>query len=490
MTTDRSVPAAAAPVLHWCRHTPRAIAVVENDLSFTYAMLARSIAQAAKLLARAGVGEGSLVGIECDARLLHLVLILACETVGAAHVALLPRELGLAHGPVANCRLVCAVSDGVAGPRFMRLSADFARELSGMAVEEADLARLERMVPADGIARIGRTSGTSGESKFVAYTREPLSALFAIIPHLTRFDQARQNFIALYSFLNIGTYTRCLAALRYGATVVFGAGNELASDIQRLPGCHTFLLVRDAAALVASEPFAGGRLDRCSLRVHGGFLPPTLLGALRERVTTDVVSLYSMNETSVIMTSDGQGPGRVLPGVSIRIVDALGKDQPPGEPGRIMVRTPWMSAGYPWDAEETRARFLDGWFLTGDLGVTPRGGGLLVLGRADEMINLGGIKFAPHPIEQRIRAVDGVVDAVLIGVDNAAGTGELHVFVERNDPAIDDGLEAAIAPLLSESAAVFTVHCVNELPRTGTGKVQRGVLRRGLGGQAMGRPGG
>jgi len=483
VTFNPSLPTPAAAVAHWARETPRATAVVEGGVSCAYALLARNVAQSAVMLAAAGVAPGMLVGIECDVRYLHLVLILACEALGAAHVALTEAELTPDRDPAARCDLLCITKDGDAtlvGTRIIRLSPDFVRLMSGVAVEDADPGRLDRAFPAGDIVRVGRTSGTSGRFKFVACAREPMARLLGIIPHLTRFDESRQNFIALYSFINIGTYTRCLAALRYGATVVFSTGAELAASIRTLPGCHTFLLVRDAAAVAASEQFRDGRLDTCSLRVHGGFLPAALLTALRRTVTADVTSVYSMNETSVIAVGDGPGPGTVLQGVAVRVVDAAGQDVTMGEAGRIVVRTPWMSPGYLWDAAETAARFTGGWFLTSDFGAMPEPGKLLVLGRADEMINLGGIKLSPQPIEALIREMDGVRDAVMIGLDRPDGSGDLHVFVERADPAIDSGVQAAITALLAAYVTSYSVHFESDLPRTATGKARRNMLRRML----------
>jgi len=481
MTFAPSLPTPAAAVAHWARETPRATAVVEGGVSCSYALLARNVAQSAAMLEAAGVAPGMLVGIECDVRYLHLVLILACETLGAAHVALAEAELTMDRDPAARCDLLCIVRDGDAtldGARVIHLSPEFARIMSGMPVEDAGLARLERTFPGGDIVRVGRTSGTSGRFRFVACAREPMARLLAVIPHLTGFAETRQNFISLYSFINIGTYTRSLAALRYGATVVFCSGEDLAASIRTLPSCHTFLLVRDAAAIAVSEQFRDGRLDTCSLRVHGGFLPGALLAALRRTVTADVTSVYSMNETSVIAVGDGQGPAAVLPGVAVRVADAAGQDVPAGEAGRIVARTPWMSSGYLWDTSETAARFAGGWFLTGDFGAMPEPGKLLVLGRADEMINLGGVKLAPQPIEAAIRDLAGVRDAVLIGLDQPDGAGDLHVFVERSDPAIEGATQAAITPLLASYVTSYSVHFEGDLPRTATGKVRRDVLRR------------
>jgi O-succinylbenzoic acid--CoA ligase len=110
----------------------------------------------------------------------------------------------------------------------------------------------------------------------------------------------------------------------------------------------------------------------------------------------------------------------------------------------------------------------------------PEPGQLVVLGRADEMLNLGGIKIAPHPIEERIRAVDGVTDAVLLGLDDALGAGVLHIVIERDDPALDREMAARLIPLLTGHVTLFKLHCVDRLPRTQMGKVQRNLVKQSL----------
>jgi acyl-coenzyme A synthetase/AMP-(fatty) acid ligase len=91
------------------------------------------------------------------------------------------------------------------------------------------------------------------------------------------------------------------------------------------------------------------------------------------------------------------------------------------------------------------------------------------------MINFGGIKLAPQPIEARIREMDGVRDAVLIGQDHPDGTGDLHVFVEREDAAIDPEVQATIMPLLASRVTSYSVRFESDLAayRDGQGAAGR-----------------
>jgi acyl-coenzyme A synthetase/AMP-(fatty) acid ligase len=480
---DDIIPTGAHPVARWCRETPGAIAIIENDVSYSYLMLAKSIVQTTRILMAAGLRQGMIVGIECNVQYLHLVLILACEILGAVHVCLVEHDLTQDGDLLVHCDFLCAETwnDRISKfPRVLRLSPEFVAQMLAVAVQDDDLALLERAYPAADIVRIGRTSGTTGRPKFVGCSRESLKNIVDVIPYMLKFYDTRRNFVSIYPFTLMGTYSDTLLALRSGSTVIYSAGEALAANARKLPACHTVLLVRDAADFSISEQIRDGRLDRLSIRLIGGFVPPALWAALRQAVTTNVRSAYSMNETSFITTNDDDGPGKLLPDVSVRIVDDTGRDRSPGEPGIILARTSRMAYLYLWDEIETNRHFVDGWYRTSDVGYVSEPGRLVVLGRADEMLNLGGIKIAPHPIEERIRAIDGVTDAVLLDLDDAFGISALHIVIERDDPALDRHMEARLVHLLVGHATSFKLHCVDRLPRTQMGKVQRNLLKQSL----------
>src|SRR5258708_31251206 len=127
-------------------------------------MLGRNIVQAARVLASAGLSPGMIVGIECDVRYLQLVLILACEIIGAAHVAMVEPDLTLGGDLPSRCDLLCVQtnSDRISPhPRIIQLSPAFVEDMSRIHVCDDDLELLHRAYPASDLVRIGRTSGTT-----------------------------------------------------------------------------------------------------------------------------------------------------------------------------------------------------------------------------------------------------------------------------------------------------------------------------------------
>src|SRR5437868_996656 len=105
------LPTGAEPVARWSREQPRAVAVIEDNVSWSYATLARNIAQASVVLAASGVKPGMIVGIQCESRYLNLVLLLAGEILGAAHTALVESDLTADTSLSGHCDFLCVQSD-------------------------------------------------------------------------------------------------------------------------------------------------------------------------------------------------------------------------------------------------------------------------------------------------------------------------------------------------------------------------------------------
>src|SRR5262249_32475031 len=136
------------------------------------------------------------------------------------------------------------------------------------------------------------------------------------------------------------------------------------------------------------------RFDLSSLRAAStgaADIPTELIRRLREDLPFRSISTgYGLTEAGSL-TSTGPDDdfttiattvGRALPGVEVRIADAAGIEQPPGEPGEVLARGYSVMHGYLDDPDETaRAIDADGWLHTGDLGVMDARGYLRIVGR-------------------------------------------------------------------------------------------------------------
>jgi len=195
---------------------------------------------------------------------------------------------------------------------------------------------------------------------------------------------------------------------------------------------------------------------------------------------------YGLTEAAPVVTStlcsadpSFASVGAPLPGIELRVVDEGGDPAAGDDPGEVQVRGANLFSGYWPDGADGPSD--DGWWSTGDIGYVDGTGDLVLVDRAKEIVVVSGFNVYPAEVEDVIRDVPGVRQVAVVGVDDQR-TGEAVVaHVVPDDPDTVDGLEAAVRERCTERLARFKqpslVHVVDELPRTVTGKVQKGRLR-------------
>jgi long-chain acyl-CoA synthetase len=175
--------------------------------------------------------------------------------------------------------------------------------------------------------------------------------------------------------------------------------------------------------------------------------------------------------------------GRPSPNVELRIADEEGRPLPPPESGEIQVRGEHVAAGY-WRDDELTARALtrDGFLRTGDFGLVDADGYVSLLGRKDDMINMGGINISPLEVEEAIRlAYPGLVMCV-VGVPDPEGvSGSIpalcYVGGDRDEltlPAIHRALDSR----LDRTKLPRAIFRLDRLPQTESGKIRRKEVQK------------
>jgi acyl-CoA synthetase len=165
--------------------------------------------------------------------------------------------------------------------------------------------------------------------------------------------------------------------------------------------------------------------------------------------------------------------GHLLPGVELRIDD-----------GEIVSRGPDCCMGYT-DPELTAAVFDDeGWYRTGDIGELDADGYLTITDRLSDVIIRGGENISAREVEEQLAGLDGVGEvSVVAAPDNRLGERVAAVVLPRpgqSPPTLDTIREHLGAVGLARQKWPESVHVVEALPRTASGKVQKFVLRRQL----------
>ena len=161
--------------------------------------------------------------------------------------------------------------------------------------------------------------------------------------------------------------------------------------------------------------------------------------------------------------------GKPLPQIEIRITDNNGKLVDEEEIGNIQVRGPNVFKGYWRMPEKTSEEFThDGYFNTGDKGVTDADGYISIVGRSKDMIITGGLNVYPKEVELVIDEIDGILESAVIGIphqDFGEAVAALIVY-EKNEctPEVEQ-----ILKLLREKISNFKVPkqivAIDELPR-------------------------
>jgi acyl-coenzyme A synthetase/AMP-(fatty) acid ligase len=476
-------------ILHWIERAPHAPAIIEPDATYGYGDLGVGIVQWARALAASAVGPGLLVGLQHEKRYLHLLLIQACQLLGATSVSLSRADIAAGDPILARCDFLCLqhpTRPAEAG--VLHLTQEIIDRVARLPVGPADLRLLDRCPSDSDILRLVRSSGSTGQPKVMAMSHAAMGRLLAKTLHLPNDPGYDWNVLNLYDFTLRSALQETEIALRLGLTAVSSTLETLWADMRRFPHCRVTLVAGDAirlAARLGPDPArAGVPADdngprAAVLSVKGGALPAAVRASLRQRVATHVYHSYAANETHRVAMIGDDGLGIVEPGMRVRITGEDGAEQPPRVIGRIEIAPPLVDA-YLWDPAATAAAFRDGWYRSSDLGLMPEPGRLLYLGRSDDMVSIGGIKFAPHALEERIRALPGLRDAVLLALADRDGIETLAVVLETDMTRLEPPLREAIATILIGSASRFTPYLMASLPRTGTGKPRRAALRSRL----------
>jgi benzoate-CoA ligase family protein len=170
--------------------------------------------------------------------------------------------------------------------------------------------------------------------------------------------------------------------------------------------------------------------------------------------------------------------GQAVPGYAARVVDEGGAELPDGETGRLWIEGDTAALMY-WDARDKSVETYAGnVVMSGDLFARDVDGYFHYRGRADDLLKVGGIWVAPQEIEQCLTGHADVADCAVIGYEEDGLQKPRAFVVLRAGAATDEeALQAYVKATLSPHKYPRDVRLVDELPRTGSGKIDRRALR-------------
>ncbi len=219
----------------------------------------------------------------------------------------------------------------------------------------------------------------------------------------------------------------------------------------------------------------------------GEALPARMFHGVREQYGFEILDGIGSTEALHIFISNITGKvvpgssGYPVPGYRVELRRADGSViVGAGEPGMLFVAGDSICTGYWCRTEVNRAIFQGEWMRTGDQYVRSEDGSYSCLGRADDVLKVGGIWVSPTEVETRLLEHPGLAEAVVVGVPDADGLDKPVAFVvARPGVTIDpDEIIAFCRAGLASFKRPRLVIEVSELPKTATGKIQRYRLRK------------
>lgn len=175
----------------------------------------------------------------------------------------------------------------------------------------------------------------------------------------------------------------------------------------------------------------------------------------------------------------GESVGIQLPNYKFRVVDDDGNEVSTGVVGELWVQGPGVLKGY-WNSPEATADAVtdDGWLRTGDLARRGPFGTVLFVGRKKDVIKHGGYSVYALEVQETLERHPAVLEAAVVGLPDER-LGEIPAAVVRLEDGADLpelGLDAWAAEHLADYKVPKRMVAVEELPRTGTNKVQKQQL--------------
>lgn len=272
-----------------------------------------------------------------------------------------------------------------------------------------------------------------------------------------------------------------------GATALI-PGHGVASEALGL------LLKQHDATIFAAAPGVYRKLLKTELprleRLRHGLsagekLPDATRSAWGKATGTPIHEAFGMSECSTFISGSPSAPaprGTIGHPQRGRRVAVLGKYGPVsfGEPGilGVSVRDPGLMLGYWGAAKETSQRFQGEWFVTGDTMSMAEDGALTYLGRADDMMNAGGVRVSPIEVEDVLNAHPAIVESAAAEVRVKADTTVIAAFYVSNATVETTDLERFVAGRLARYKCPRIYARVDTIPKGANNKLLRQVLRK------------
>ncbi len=330
------------------------------------------------------------------------------------------------------------------------------------------------------------TSGSTGQPKGVPLSHKNL--FFSAVSYIVDTDLTSEDVTVTSSPLfhvgGLNIFT--LPLLHTGGTVILQQEFEPAEtweimaayDVTKMFAIPTML-----NSMVGVEGWQSHDLSSLELVVGGGEPVPSELKEAFQSIGVPSVAAYGLTETTDgslflrpehAMDKPPKCNGHTFTHVDARIVDEQGNEVGPETPGELQHRGPTVADGYFDRPEQTAETWDDGWFGTGDIAEMDADGFYHIHGRMDNMIISGGENIYPSEVEEALYSHPDIDEVVVFGVaDETWGELVKAVVATPGDELTTEDISAFLDDRIAGYKHPKDVVCVDELPKSGTGKIER-----------------
>ena len=480
------------PIWRNCLAFPERTAFLFEGHPITYGQLQQTAYLVSSRLAKSGIKQGDVVALGLQSPAAYIAALLGAVRLGAtvtSYVEAWPpdRKINLLRRNGVQL-LVQAEEDTwrANGEGWAYLNAEeLFRAESGAKVKVAPLA--------DKVDRdpwlIALSSGTTGIPKSIAITHRRGNLDMAL-------NYRGGDRVLVFSSLVITVgLTVVLRALVHGTTAVITmdlSPENFFKTAERDKPTRVFTTTGLVARILAdAEERKIKAMDACQsisvIQVAGGIVPPGLRMAIKKHICNQIEVDYGATETAALalLTTDDanirpSAHGRLYPWVQGQAVDDKGMALPPGREGLLRFRTPLVTDGYFKDEAATPKAFREGWYLPGDRGLVDAAGYLYLTGRADHVLNIGGVKINAERIEDVVNSHPSVLESAVVAVPKSPD--EVPVLFAVIVPAgefqtsIITEIKRLCGERLGRNYGGINILVAKSLPKNDGGKIMRGAL--------------
>ena len=358
------------------------------------------------------------------------------------------------------------------------------------------------------------TSGTTGLPKGVVRDHGgyavalawSMSNLYDVRPGETFWTASDIGWVVGHSYIVYGP-------LIHGATTVLYEGKPVGTPdsgaFWRVCADHkvvSFFTAPTAFRAIRKEDPEGQlrrRHDLSALRtlfLAGERADPTTVHWAEKQFGLPVIDHWWQTETGWCIAGNPAGLGLLpvkhgsptvpMPGYALEVLDESGRPAPPGRMGALAIALPLPPGALPtlWNQDERMiSSYLTefpGYYQTGDAGLMDEEGYVFVMGRTDDIINVAGHRLSTGGIEEVLASHPDVAECAVIGVADPlkgevpCGFLVLRTGAARTRASVESDAVALVRDRIGPIASFKLAFAVDRLPKTRSGKILRGTMKK------------